>query len=206
MSTTEEAAVAPEEADEEATTGDIDEVREALERAEREAVAAKDLARRAQADLANVRRRAETERRAIRSRLLGEIGTGFLPVLDDLERAVAEVERHAAAEESADSASGAVATGVRLVLRRFEETLERHGFTEVRALGESFDPALHEAAQQTPLEDGQQDGEVIGVFQRGYLLEGRLVRPATVVVAVAPDGAESPPAENGSAAEASAED
>ncbi len=205
---TEEAEVAPGEGNDSPPPDSetaIREIRDALDRAEREAAAAKDLARRAQADLANVQRRARTERQAVRSRLLGEIGSGFLAVLDDLERAVAEVERHAT--DSADAASDAVATGVRLVLRRFEETLGQHGFTEVKALGESFDPAVHEAAQQAPLESGQQDGEVIAVFRRGYLLEGRLVRPATVVVAVEPpSGAPAPdeaPAENGSAAEGS---
>ncbi len=160
---------------------EIRELREALDRSEKEAVAAKDMVRRAQADLANVRRRAEVEREDSRARLLVELGKGFLPVLDDLERAARGAGQDPA--EEGDSASGAMLAGVRLVLRRFEETLGQHGFSEVPALGEIFDPLLHEAVHRAPATDDQKDEEVIEVFRRGFAVDGRLVRPATVAVA-----------------------
>ncbi len=177
---TEEAAVAAEEP---ATEPELAELRAALERAEREAVAAKDLARRAQADFANARRRAEIERKEAHSRVLARVGGGFLPVLDDLERAVA-------GPQSAENAD-AMLTGVRLVLRRFEETLAQHGFSEVPALGEPFDPRVHEALQRAPAQDGQRDEEVVGVLSRGWTLGDQLVRPASVVVAMG-DAPETP--------------
>ena len=186
-----------------------------------EAADAKDLARRAQADLANVRRRARNERAEFRSRAIEEIAGALLPVLDDLHRAVAEVGKvrdrwtnqdGAGPEETPEtgaagdlagnlSANPAVSVvqglheGVRLVLRRFQDTFSRQGLREVEALGAGFDPRLHEAVQETPARAGQRDGEVVAVLQRGYLLDGRVIRPATVVVATGSPETEADPKE-----------
>jgi molecular chaperone GrpE len=68
--------------------------------------------------------------------------------------------------------------------------LAKHGVIPIEALGQPFDPALHEAMAQVP--DGSQPpGTVVEVFQRGYLLRARLLRPARVVVSKLPDGAET---------------
>jgi molecular chaperone GrpE len=159
---------------------------------------AKDLARRAQADLANVRRRARNERSEFRSRATEEVCSALLPVLDDLHRAVAEVGKTTDrwAEEDANESAGSVIRGLNegigLVLRRFQETLRRQGLREIEADGAPFDPRLHEAVQEVPAGPGQREGDVAEVLRRGYLLDGRIIRPATVVVAGAP-----PPAEDG---------
>lgn len=164
----------------------------------------KDLARRLQADLANMRRRVETERQNLKSRLVEEVCGHFLPVLDDLKRAADEAARQAddgspaeAAEEpgAAARADEALRTGVRLVLRRFEETLARQGLVEIEALGRPFDPRQHEAVHQLPAAPGQQADEVVEVFRRGYVLDGRVIRPASVVVAVGPPPEETAPKE-----------
>ncbi len=171
----------------------IEVLREELEGVRREAAEAKDVARRAQADLLNVQRRARDERSRFRSRALEDVCSGFLPVLDDLGRAVEEASRTLDAapneSEAAERASlQALSDGVRLVLRRFEDTLTRLGLSEIDALGAPFDPRLHEALQQVPAGPGQADGEVVSVVRRGYLLDGRAIRPTQVVVAVgAPD-------------------
>lgn len=169
----------------------------------------KDLARRLQADLANMRRRVDTERQNLKSRLIEEVCGHFLPVLDDLHRAAAEAARReddgaaaGATGESGESGAAASAdealrTGVRLVLRRFEETLARQGLVEIEALGRPFDPRQHEAVHQLPAEAGQQDDEVVEVFRRGYVLDGRVIRPASVVVAVGPPPEETGPGETG---------
>lgn len=155
----------------------------------REAADAKDLARRAQADLANVRRRARNERAEFRSRAVEEIAGALLPVLDDLHRAVSEVEKATErwdGDDGEDPAAGLVRglhEGVRLVLRRFQDTLSRQGLSEIAARGSLFDPRLHDAVQEVPGGAGQQDGEVVEVLSRGYLLDGRVIRPATVIVA-----------------------
>lgn len=154
-----------------------------------EASDAKDLARRAQADLANVRRRARNERAEFRSRALEEISSALLPVLDDLHRAVAEAGKTTERwtdDEGEGPVPGVVRglhEGVRLVLRRFQDTLRRQGLSEIEACGSVFDPRLHEAVQETPAKPGQRDGEVVEVLRRGYLLDGRVIRPATVIVA-----------------------
>ncbi len=164
----------------------------------------KDLARRLQADLANMRRRVETERQNLKSRLVEEVCGHFLPVLDDLKRAADEAARQAddgAPAETAGEpdpaarADEALRTGVRLVLRRFEETLARQGLVEIEALGRPFDPRQHEAVHRMPAAPGQQDDEVVEVFRRGYVLDGRVIRPASVVVAVGPPPEETAPEE-----------
>ena len=152
---------------------------------------AKDLARRAQADLANVRRRARNERAEFRSRATEEVCSALLPVLDDLHRAADEVEKTTErwdgdGEDPAGSVVRGLSEGIRLVLRRFQETLKRQGLLEIEADGAVFDPRLHEAVQEIPAGPGQSEGGVTDVLRRGYLLDGRVIRPATVIVAGAP--------------------
>lgn len=159
---------------------------------------AKDLARRAQADLANVRRRARNERAEFRSRATEEVCSALLPVLDDLQRAALEVEKtterwDGTGEDAAGNVVRGLSEGVRLVLRRFRDTLKRQGLLEIEADGAPFDPRVHEAVQEVPAGPGQREGDVTEVLRRGYLLDGRVIRPATVIVAGAsPDPAEVP--------------
>lgn len=182
---TEDSAVAPESEEQAAL--------EALQREvaalRREATGAKDLARRAQADLANVRRRVRNERAEFRSRAVEEISSALLPVLDDLHRAASEVEK--TTQRFTDDRGGDPAEtlirglheGLRLVLRRFQDALRRQGVLEIEARGSLFDPRFHDAVQEVPREPGQRDGEVVEVLRRGYLLDDRVIRPVTVVVA-----------------------
>jgi molecular chaperone GrpE len=143
---------------------------------------------RAAADLENYRKRAAKEREEVQrfgnERLLKDL----IPVLDNLERAVA-----------AAAADDPLAKGVRLVLRGFEETLGRHGVKAFSALGQPFDPRLHEAVMQVASGD-QPPGMVVAEHGRGFLLNDRLVRPAMVGVSVAPGAAAQPGGEAGSAA------
>ena len=103
-------------------------------------------------------------------RLLGEL----LPILDDLERALAAAEEHQEAQ---------LEEGVRLVHRSLAGLLERHGVTTIEADGK-FDPHVHEALLSQPSE--AEEGSVIDVVQKGYKLGDRVVRPARVVVAAPP--------------------
>ena len=169
---------------------------------------AKDLARRAQADLANVRRRARNERAEFRSRATEEVCSALLPVLDDLHRAALEVEKTTerwdgnGGEDPAGNVVRGLSEGIRLVLRRFQDTLKRQGLLEIDADGAPFDPRLHEAVQEIPAGPGQREGDVTGVLRRGYLLDGRVIRPATVIVA----GASPEPADVSEGTEESGED
>ena len=170
----------------------IEELQSRIAALNQELTDAKDLARRAQADLANVRRRARNERTEFRSRATEEVCSALLPVLDDLHRAALEVERTTerwdgnGGEDPAGNVVRGLHEGIRLVLRRFQDTLKRQGLLEIQADGAPFDPRLHEAVQEIPAGPGQREGDVTEVLRRGYLLDGRVIRPATVIVAGAP--------------------
>ena len=98
----------------------------------------------------------------------------FLPVMDNLERALEHAEQHDLKQ---------VIEGVRLVQKLFESTLAKHGVIGFSAVGKPFDPGFHEALMQQ--ESDQPPNTVISEMARGYKLHDRLVRPAAVVVAKA---------------------
>ncbi len=127
---------------------------------------------RAAADHENYKKRAQKERDEVQRFGTERLVKDLIPVLDNLERALA-------AAPDGDPLAG----GVRLVLRGFEETLGRYGVESFSALGQPFDPRLHEALLQVPTSD-QPPGTVVLEHGRGYLLNERLVRPAMVGVAV----------------------
>ena len=133
----------------------------------------KDQLLRTVAEMENVRRRAqrdvENAHKFAVEKLLGDL----LPVVDSLEKA----EEAAKTTDNADSMS----EGIRLSLKLFVGTLERSGVAIVDPLGEPFDPQLHEAMAMVPNPDAEPNS-VMDVMQRGYTLNGRLVRAAKVVV------------------------
>jgi molecular chaperone GrpE len=124
------------------------------------------------ADFENYKKRAAREREEYvalaNERLLKEL----LPILDDLERALAAAEQHEEAQ---------LEEGVRLTYQSLASLLRRNGVTEIDAAGK-FDPHVHEALLQQPAED-KESGDVVDVIQKGYTLGGRVVRPARVIVA-----------------------
>lgn len=124
------------------------------------------------ADFENYRRRADREREDLRRYAVTEVLRDFLPVVDNLERALA--------------AGGTVEDlklGVDLTLRQFKDLLRQRGVGEVKAAGEPFDPALHEAVAREE-DAGVAVPTVTAELQRGYTLNGRLLRPALVKVAM----------------------
>jgi molecular chaperone GrpE len=128
------------------------------------------------ADLENFRKRTRREiddaKLEARARVLKEM----LPVIDNLERAVAHAETGVPA--------AAVVDGVKLVLRQFAQALERGEVMPIEADGQPFDPAVHEAISQIETAE-HPPGTVVQVYQRGYKIGDRLLRPALVVVAKA---------------------
>jgi molecular chaperone GrpE len=136
-----------------------------------------DIARRAQADFENYRKRmaAEVQAAALRGKV--EVARGVVPVVDDLERAL----QAAGLDPEGDSEDG-LAHGVLLVFRNLRETLSRSGVEVVDPKGEKFDPNFAEALSTVQVE-GTEAGVVVEVMQKGYRFEGQLIRPAMVVVA-----------------------
>ena len=141
---------------------------------ERARAEAQDRMLRVAADFENYKRRQrrETDDAIFRSReqLLKEI----LPAIDNLDRALVAANKGGSVE--------ALAQGVRLVDKQLHSALEKLGVTMFEAKGEAFDPARHEAVQQVE-DSGLENGRVVDVFARGYMLGERLLRPAMVSVA-----------------------
>jgi len=129
---------------------------------------------RATADLENYKKRAAKEREEVQKFGVEKVMKDLLPVIDGLDRALA-----------AAPAEGPLAEGVRLVRASLEQALAKHGLVGFSALGETFDPALHEALMQVPTAD-KPAGTVVLEHARGFKLHERLVRPAMVGVAVEP--------------------
>jgi molecular chaperone GrpE len=125
---------------------------------------------RAQADFINFKRRNEQERLEFNKFANASAFLAMLPVLDDLERALAAIPSEFSGEKWVE--------GVRLVERKFKSSLELQGVKPILALGMAFDPNFHEAVRQ----DKGPEGMVMQEFQRGYSLNGKLLRPAKVVV------------------------
>ncbi|MCY3640292.1 MAG: nucleotide exchange factor GrpE [Gammaproteobacteria bacterium] len=150
----------------------------ALQAAEDEVASLKDAALRAQADVENMRRRAARDVENAHKFALERFAESLLPVVDSLEKSV---------ESAADAA--AVSEGVSLCLKLFLDTLAKNGIEQVDPLGEPFDPSRSEAMAMVENLDAEPNS-VMEVMQKGYALNGRLVRAAKVIVAKAPAGAE----------------
>ena len=146
------------------------------------------LARR-QADFENYRKRIERERGEAHNRVVAEVARKLLPVLDNLSRAL-ESERSVEAGESKEFRH--FLHGVELISKQLNEVLESFGIQPIVAVGERFDPHIHEAVVTEASDDYEPD-TVIAEMQRGYRIGDRLLRPAMVKVAArseAPDDEE----------------
>lgn len=153
----------------------------ALEAAREEAERYRDSALRAQAEVDNVRRRTAREVENAHKYALEKFAGQLLPVVDSLEKSVDEVARHAGSGEAFD----AIREGIELSERLFRDTLERFGIEQVNPVGEPFDPDLHEAMSMIEAPSAEPNS-VVDVLQKGYTLNGRLLRPAMVIVAKVP--------------------
>jgi molecular chaperone GrpE len=140
---------------------------------------------RLQADFDNFRKRALRERQEALQYGHQALVLDLLAVVDNLDRAIGHTR--SAAQSGAESADlKALFEGVDLVRRQLLGALEKHGVGAVEALGKPFDPQFHEAMAQQPRSDVP-PGTVLEVFQQGYRLRDRVVRPARVMVSRAPD-------------------
>ena len=125
---------------------------------------------RAQADFANYKRWTEQEKEEIGRFANSMLVVNLLPVLDDLERALDSI--------SDELAEFGWVDGIRLIERKFRGILETQGLSSIKAVGELFDPYLHEAVRQ----DKGEEGMVVEELQKGYKFCDRVIRPSRVVV------------------------
>lgn len=148
-----------------------------LAEAQAEAARNWDLYLRERAEMENFRKRAQRDKEESRFFDRKELLLEVLPVLDNLERAL----EHA----SQGSEGQALRDGVTMIAAQFRKAVENLGARPLEALGTPFDANLHQAMAQVETAE-QPPGTVVSEFQRGYLLQERLLRPAMVVVAKAP--------------------
>jgi molecular chaperone GrpE len=127
-----------------------------------------DALRRLKAEFENSRKRQERDRTRILSMASERLVQELLPVLDNLDRAL--------------EAGGDIREGVQATREQLAEVLAEEGLLPVASDGEPFDPNVHDAVMGQPSEE-HEDGTIIQTFQRGYLLNGKPIRPAKVVVA-----------------------
>ena len=125
------------------------------------------------ADFYNFRQRSIKERTEARRHAIEDVITAILPVLDNLDRALA-------AAGSEDTAG--IIKGVEMVRRQFIGVLETLGVSVIKAEGEKFDPALHDAAGTEKVDDPELDGVVTAEILKGYRTKDRVLRPAQVTV------------------------
>jgi molecular chaperone GrpE len=139
--------------------------------AQSQAAEYKDGWQRAVAEFQNYRKRVEAEKAESYQSAIGDIAKRYLPVLDDMERALAS-----------RPADLAWAEGIELIYRKLQSILEAEGLKRIETEGQMFDPNFHEAISQEPSED-HASGQIIAVVRNGYMLGDKVVRPAQVRVA-----------------------
>jgi len=150
-----------------------DQLQEELDAVREEAEGHLETARRTQAEFDNFRKRNQREMDDTRKRASERVIVQLLPVLDNLERAI----DHSEAGGDLES----LLTGVGMVRQQVLDVFGKEGVEILDPIGQPFDPNIHQAVQQQQ-DDTAPEGTVIDVFQKGYKLGGRVVRPAMVVV------------------------
>lgn len=134
------------------------------------------------AEMQNVRRRAEMDVEKAHKFALEKFVKELLPVADSLEKAVESTE----GQEGAGELVASIRQGVEMTLSLFVSSLKKFNVEPLNPVGEPFDPQQHEAMSMVPAPNAEPNS-VVAVIQKGYLLNGRVVRPAMVMVAKAQD-------------------
>jgi len=156
----------------------VEDLLKQLEEAQAQALQFKDQALRTVAEMQNVRRRVERDVENAHKYALEKFSGELLPVVDNLERALAASDR-------SNEAVKPLADGVELTLKAFLDVLKKFQVEQINPHGQPFSPELHEAVAMIDAPHAEPNS-VIDVLQKGFMLNGRLLRAATVVVAKAP--------------------
>lgn len=138
---------------------------------------------RAKAEMQNIRRRSEIDVEKAHKFALEKFVKELLPVLDSLEKAVESTEGHEVHNEEVVTR---IKEGVDMTLDMFTRAMEKFNVQQINPVGEPFDPQQHEAMSMVPSAEAEPNS-VIAVMQKGYTLNDRVVRPAMVMVAKAPE-------------------
>lgn len=144
------------------------------EKLQQEVSQLKDQVYRLSAEIANIQKRNAKERQDAAKYRSQSLAQNLLNVIDNLERAIASPSE---SEEAKN-----LKKGIEMVYEGFLYALKEEGIEEIEALNQPFDPNKHHAVQALPAEEGQESDVVVQVFQKGYMLKDRVLRPAMVIV------------------------
>ena len=122
------------------------------------------------AEFENYKKRTQKEREGLYNSVLGDIIVNMLPILDNLQMAV-----------NAECKDEGYKQGVELVEKQFKEFLNKNNVEEIQAIGEMFDPSVHEAVSRV-IDDTKQSGEIVQEYRKGYKLGSKVLRHSMVVV------------------------
>ncbi len=159
----------------ETSVSSLNDLQKLLEEAEKRIEEHNNQYMRAQAELQNVRRRAERDIANAHKYALENFIQDLLPVIDSLEKGLEASESHQ------EEATEALKKGVELTLKMMLDVLKKFGVEQIDPIGEPFDPEKHEAMSMQENNDVEAN-TVTAVFQKGFILNGRLVRAAKVIV------------------------
>lgn len=155
-------------------TEQVDPLQQELEETKAKLKESEDRYLRLQAELQNIQKRNKRERETLTRYRSQDLAKQLLPVIDNLERALTiEVE---------DEAGKNLKKGIEMVVESFNQAIQAEGIEVINPEGEPFDPNMHEAYTQVPAENDQESGTVAQVFEKGYKLHDRVLRPAKVAV------------------------
>lgn len=161
---------------EQAGLEDSEQPKTSIDPKEAELREAKERIIRLMADFDNFRKRVQREKEEWHQYSSMSFIEKLLPVIDNLERALENIDRHS------EEVKG-IFSGVAMTYRQLTDILQQEGMTAVEGVGASFDPLIHEAVMQEQAENGQEDNEVVQVLRKGYRFKDKLLRPSMVKVA-----------------------
>lgn len=162
-----------------ALKGQLEAAREKLGDAEKKRDDYLSTAQRIQAEFENFKKRTASVRAEAYDDGIRQLAADVLPVVDNFERALKSSSALATSSEEI----AAVYEGVEMISKQLLEVLAKHGLEVVDPVGEVFDAEVHNAAMQTPAEEGQVPGTIVDVFQKGYRMKDKMIRYAMVRVA-----------------------
>ena len=130
-----------------------------------------DRLKRVAAEFDNYKKRSSKEKDGLYNSLVGDIVSNFLPIIDNLEKAV-----------EAETKDEEYRKGIELVLKQFKDVLLARGVTEIEAVGKTFDPEVHEAVSSVQ-DETKGEKEIVQEYRKGYMIGNRVIRHSMVIVA-----------------------
>ena len=130
-----------------------------------------DRLKRVAAEFDNYKKRSSKEKEGLYNSLVGDIVSNFLPIIDNLEKAV-----------EAETKDEEYRKGIELVLKQFKDVLLARGVTEIEAVGKTFDPEVHEAVSSVQ-DETKGEKEIVQEYRKGYMIGNRVIRHSMVIVA-----------------------